>query len=123
MLIEKADMLDALLGNFAGMDLLTDAAEGNCVVLGYVTGWLDALGTLIDAEKKKQDERKALLERLKQSGARVNAKGFWDTAEEIEEDLEAMIARDAECNACRKCVGTGICVKMDGGGDDATDHV
>ena len=57
MLIEKADMLDALLGNFAGMDLLTDAAEGNCVVLGYVTGWLDALGTLIHVEKKKQDER------------------------------------------------------------------
>lgn len=54
MLIEKADMLDALLGNFAGMDLLTDAAEGNCVVLGYVAGWLDAIGAMIDAEKKKQ---------------------------------------------------------------------
>ena len=54
MLIEKADMLDALLGNFAGMDLLTDAAEGNCVVLGYVAGWLDAIGSMIDAEKKKQ---------------------------------------------------------------------
>ncbi len=90
MLIEKADMLDALLGNFAGMDLLTDAVEGNCVVLGYVTGWLDALGTLIDAEKKKQDERKEVLERLKQSGARVNAKGFWDTAENIEKDLAEM---------------------------------
>lgn len=57
MLIEKADMLDALLGNFAGMDLLTDAAEGNCVVLGYVSGWLDAIRSMIDAEKKKQYER------------------------------------------------------------------
>ena len=54
MLIEKADMLDALLGNFALMDLLTDATEGNCVVLGYVAGWLDAIGSMIDAEKKKQ---------------------------------------------------------------------
>ena len=53
MLIEKADMLDALLGNFAGMDLLTDAAEGNCVVLGYVSGWLDAIHSMVDAEKKK----------------------------------------------------------------------
>lgn len=53
MLIEKADMLDALLGNFAGMDLLTDAAEGNCVVLGYVAGWLDAIGAMVDVEKKK----------------------------------------------------------------------
>ncbi len=53
MLIEKADMLDALLGNFAGMDLLTDAAEGNCVVLGYVAGWLDAIGSMVDAEGKK----------------------------------------------------------------------
>lgn len=54
MLIEKADMLDALLGNFSNMDLLTDAVEGNCVVLGYVAGWLDAIGTLIDAEEKKR---------------------------------------------------------------------
>ena len=54
MLIEKADMLDALLGNFAGMDLLTDATEGNCVVLGYVSGWLDAIHSMVDAEKKKQ---------------------------------------------------------------------
>ena len=38
MLIEKADMLDALLGNFAGMDLLADAMENNGVMLGYVTG-------------------------------------------------------------------------------------
>lgn len=53
MLIEKADMLDALLGNFAGMNLLTDAAEGNCVVLGYVAGWLDAIGAMIDADEKK----------------------------------------------------------------------
>lgn len=53
MLIEKADMLDALLGYFAGMDLLTDATEGNCVVLGYVAGWLDAIGTLIQVENKK----------------------------------------------------------------------
>lgn len=64
MLIDKADMLDALLGNFAGMDLLTDAAEGNCVVLGYVAGWLDAIGAMIDAEKKKQDERKELADAL-----------------------------------------------------------
>ena len=112
MLIEKADMLDALLGNFAGMDLLTDAAEGNCVVLGYVAGWLDAIGSMIDAEKKKQDECKALLEQIKRSGARANADGFCDTDEQIEEDLEAMIARDDECEACRKCVGTGVCVKM-----------
>lgn len=111
MLIEKADMLDALLGNFAGMDLLTDAAEGNCVVLGYVTGWLDAIGSMIDAEKKKQYERKALLEQLKQSCTRVNAEGFCDTDEQIEDDLEKMAARDAECEACRKCVGTGVCVK------------
>ena len=54
MLIEKADMLDTLLGNFVEMDLLTDAAEGNCVVLGYVAGWLDAIHSMVDAEKKKQ---------------------------------------------------------------------
>lgn len=121
MMIEKADMLDALLGNFAGMDLLSDAAEGNCVVLGYVAGWLDAIGSLIDAEKKKHDERKELLEQLKQSGARVNAEEFCDTAEQIEEDLETTTMREAECEACQKCVGTGICVKMDGGDDDAAD--
>lgn len=84
MLIEKADMLDAMLDNFAGMDLLTDAAEGNCVVLGYVAGWLDAIGTLIHADEKKHDERKELLEQLKQSGARTNAEGFCDTSEQIE---------------------------------------
>lgn len=33
MLIEKADMLDALLGNFVEMGLLADAEEGNCGVL------------------------------------------------------------------------------------------
>lgn len=54
MLIEKTDMLDALIWNFSGMDLLTDAAEGNCVVLGYVAGWLDAIRSMVDAEKKKQ---------------------------------------------------------------------
>lgn len=54
MRIDNADMLDALLGHFACMDLLTDAADGNCVVLGYVAGWLDAIGTLIHFEKKKQ---------------------------------------------------------------------
>lgn len=111
MLIEKADMLDALIGNFAGMDLLSDAVTEGSITLGYVTGWLDAIGTLIDVEKKKHDKRKEPLEQLKQSGARVNAEGFCDTAEQIEEDLEAMIARDAECEACRKCVGTGVCVK------------
>ena len=98
MLIDKADMLDALLGNFAGMDLLSDAVGEGSITLGYVTGWLDAIGTLIDAEKKKQDERKALLEQLKQSCARVNAEEFCDTAEQIEEDLEAMNARDDEPN-------------------------
>ena len=56
MLIEKADMLDALLGNFAHMDLLTDAAEGSCVVLSYVAGWLDAISTLIHVEKKNQGQ-------------------------------------------------------------------
>lgn len=111
MLIEKADMLDALLGNFAGMDLLSDAVEGNCVVLGYVAGWLDAIGSMVDAEKKKQDERKALLEQLKQSCARVNADGFCDTDEQIEEDLAEMTVREAECEACRKCEETGVCVK------------
>lgn len=54
MLIDKADMLDALLGNFAGLDLLADAMENNGVMLSYVTGWLDAIGAMIDAEKKKQ---------------------------------------------------------------------
>ena len=105
MLIEKADMLDALLGNFAGMDLLTDAAEGNCVVLSYVAGWLDAIGAMVDGEKKKQDERKEVLERLKQSGARMNAKGFWDTAERIEEDLEEMEAQKdvVEVVRCKNC--------------------
>lgn len=58
MLIEKADMLDALLGNFEYMDLLTDASEGNCVVLGYVSGWLDAIHSMVDAEKKKQGKIK-----------------------------------------------------------------
>ena len=101
MLIEKADMLDALLGNFAGMDLLTDAAEGNCVVLGYVTGWLDAIGSMIDAEKKKHGERKELLEQLRQSGARVNAEGFCDTTEQIEEDLEEMNAREDKCEVAK----------------------
>lgn len=101
MLIEKADMLDALLGNFAGMDLLTDAADGNCVVLGYVAGWLDAIGTLIHVEKKKNDERKELLEQLRQSGARVSAEGFCDTAEQIEEDLEEMNAREDECEVAK----------------------
>lgn len=112
MLIEKADMLDALLGNFAVMDLLTDAAENNGVVLGYVAGWLDAIGSMVDAEKKKQDERKALLEQLKQSCAQVNADGFCDNADEIEEDLEKKTAWEAECDACRKCEETGECVKL-----------
>lgn len=101
MLIEKADMLDALLGNFVEMDLLTDAAEGNCVVLGYVAGWLDAISTLIHVDEKKHSEKKKLLEQLKQSGARTNAGGFCDTAEQIEEDLEAMNARDDECEVAK----------------------
>ena len=54
MLIEKADMLDALLGNFAGMDLPDDATDNNVVMLSYVTGWIDAIGSMVDAEKKKQ---------------------------------------------------------------------
>lgn len=53
MLIEKADMLDALLGNFAGMDLPDDATDNNVVMLSYVTGWIDAIGSMVDAEKKK----------------------------------------------------------------------
>lgn len=100
MLIEKADMLDALLGNFAGLDLLSDAADAGSITLGYVTGWIDAIGAMIDAEKKKQDERKALLEQLKQSCARVGADGFCDMTEQIEDDLEKMAARDAECEDC-----------------------
>ena len=115
MLIEKADMLDALLGNFAGMDLLTDAAEGNCVALGYVAGWLDAIGAMIDAEKKKQDE-KELLEQIKRNCARANAEGFCDTAEEIEEDLEKIAALDAECDTYRKCEETGETGECDGRG-------
>ena len=101
MLIEKTDMLDALLGNFAGIDLLADAMENNGVMLGYVTGWLDAISTLIHVEKKKHDERKYLPEKLKQSGARVNAEGFCDTAEQIEEDLEEMNAREDECEVAK----------------------
>ena len=54
MLIENADMLDALLGNFAGMDLPDDATDNNVVMLSYVTGWIDAIGSMVDAEKKKQ---------------------------------------------------------------------
>ena len=54
MLIEKADMLDALLGNFAGMDLPDAATDNNVVMLSYVTGWFDAIGSMVDAEKKKQ---------------------------------------------------------------------
>lgn len=96
MLIEKADMLDALLGNFAGMDLLTDAAEGNCVVLGYVAGWLDAIGTMIHVEKKKHDERKELLEQLKQSGARE------DECEACQKFGE-WIEEDYGFNRCSEC--------------------
>ena len=40
---------------------------------------------------EKADMLDALLEQLKQSGARVNAEGFCDTAEQIEEDIEAMM--------------------------------
>lgn len=54
MLIEKADMLDALIGNFAGMDLPDDATDNNVVMLSYVIGWLDAIGSMVDADKKKQ---------------------------------------------------------------------
>ena len=54
MLLEKADMLDALLSSFAGIDSLADAMENNGVMLGYVTGWLDAIGSMVDADKKKQ---------------------------------------------------------------------
>lgn len=54
MLIEKADMLDALIDNFAGMDLPDDATDYNVVMLSYVIGWLDAIGSMVDADKKKQ---------------------------------------------------------------------
>ena len=35
-------------------------------------------------------------------GFQPNAGGFCDTAEQIEEDLEAMNAREAECEMCQK---------------------
>ena len=97
MMIEKADMLDALLGNFAETGLGDAATEGS-ITLAYVTGWLDAIRSMVDADEKKHDEKKKLLEQLKQSCARVNVEGFCDTAEQIEEDLEAMNARDDESN-------------------------
>lgn len=53
MLIEKADMLDALLDNFAETGLGDAATEGS-ITLGYVTGWFDAIRSMIDSEKKKQ---------------------------------------------------------------------
>lgn len=90
MLIEKADMLDELLERFKRMELRIDAKKEGSTTLGYVAGWLDAIDTLNDAEKKKQDERKALLEQLKQSCARTNTNGFCDTAENIEKDLAEM---------------------------------
>ena len=89
MLIEKADMLDALLGNFVETDLGDAATEGS-ITLGYLIGWLDAIRSMVDADEKKHDERKELLEQLKRSCARVNAEGFWDTAENIEKDLAEM---------------------------------
>lgn len=55
MLIEKADMLDALLGNFAETGLGDAATEGS-ITLAYVTGWFDAIRSMIDAEKKKQEK-------------------------------------------------------------------
>ena len=105
MLIEKADMLDALLGNFAGMDLLSDAVGEGSITLGYVTGWLDAIGTLIDVEKKKQDERKELLETFKK---RCAAKGcIVPPDEEIVADMEIMTGDEHG--------------DVDGGDDRATD--
>lgn len=41
---------------------------------------------------------KADMEKFRhESGARTNADGFYDTAEQIEEDLEEMNAREDEC--------------------------
>ena len=116
MLIEKADMLDALLGNFVETDLGDAATEGS-ITLGYLIGWLDAIRSMVDADEKKQGEKKKLLEQLKRSCARVNAEGFCDTAEQIEDDLEKMAALDAEYEERWKCVGTGVCVK-----DTEVDH-
>lgn len=125
MLIEKADMLDAFVRNMLALGLFdaVDPPEDAKTMLAYVAGWIDMLDVMIREEEKKRDEKKALLEQLKQSCARTDAEGFCDTAEQIEEDLETMTMREAECEACQKCVGTGVCVKMDGGDDDATDHV
>lgn len=73
---------------------------------------------LMSDGKTQQDSQNKPRYYLKQSCARTNTDGFCDTAEQIEEDLEAMIAREAECEACQKCVGTGICVKMEGEGGE-----
>nr|DAO90031.1 MAG TPA: hypothetical protein [Caudoviricetes sp.] len=113
MLIEKADMLDAFVRNMLALGLFdaVDPPEDAKTMLAYVAGWIDMLDVMIREEEKKRDEKKALLEQLKQSCARVNAEGFCDTAEEIEEDLEKIAALDAEYEERWKCVGTGVCVK------------
>ena len=105
MLIEKADMLDALLERFNRMDLLVEAKRDNGIALGYVAGWLDAIGSLVDAEEKKQDERKELLETFKK---RCAAKGcIVPPDEEIVADMEIMAGDEYG--------------DVDGGDDRATD--
>ena len=101
MLIEKADMLDAFVRNMVALGLFdaVDPPEDAKTMLAYVAGWIDMLDVMIREEEKKRDEKKALLEQLKQSCARVKEDRNCDTAEQIEEDLEAMNAREAECGA------------------------
>ena len=50
MLIEKADMLDAITGRFANAGFLADAVAEKSITLAYVAGWLDAIGTLVDVD-------------------------------------------------------------------------
>lgn len=50
MLIEKADMLDAIMGRFANSGFLADAVSEKSITLAYVAGWLDAIGTLVDVD-------------------------------------------------------------------------
>lgn len=105
MLIEKADMLDALLERFNRMDLLVEAKKDNGIALGYVAGWFDTIGSLVDAEEKKQDERKELLETFKK---RCAAKGcIVPPDEEIAADMEIMAGDEYS--------------DVDGGDDRATD--
>lgn len=103
MLIEKADILDAFVRNMLALGLFdaVDQPEDARAMLAYVAGWIDMIDVMIREEEKKHDERKELLEKLKQSGARVNSEGFCDTAEQIEEDLEEMNVLEDECEVAK----------------------